>query len=939
MDPTDDQTLNDCGCCEGLTAETPVEIYNRPGLPAIFYRAGTHPQFKRSMLAALSAASRPALGPLNTRADDDFTIALLDAWAVVADILTFYQERIANEAYLRTATERLSLLHLARLIGYELRPGVAARADLAFTIDTPPALPAAVIPGLPSPEAASTPAGSIAGVPEIVVLPAGLQVQSVPEPGEKAQTFETVETIEARAAWNALSPRQTTPHPLTATTDTLFFAGTATNLRAGDGVLFQPDGGGNPVFGIVTAVTVQASKNRTEARIARQSASPISKTLPAPSVPPVKQSDIARELLEQGTITAEDLVARAKTEGFEVEDVFDNLAATRPPAPTAVVFRARAAVFGHNAPAWESLPNNQRYGEYADVPDPATPGSTKREYVAGPYQGRQNTWNNLTLDDYPPPPPNDRGLVSCGQGTCLRLNLDTTYPNVAAGGLVVLRSGSSWGSYEVQTVSEVSMADFALSAKVTRVELSGTSTSFSAFTIRDTTVFIQSETLPLAPTPLTGPVAGSALELEGWIPGLHAGQRIALRGELAEQQGVWASEVVTVAEVVYDFPLGVTRLTLDPPPANAYVRATLSANANVARATHGETRSEILGSGDARQPFQKFTLRQPPLTYVRPPDGTGAVDPAAGVQSTLEVRVNDVLWHEVPTFYGHGPDEHIYITRTADDGTTTVEFGDGVMGARLPTGQDNVRATYRRGSGPEGLVKAGQISLLMTRPQGLRDVTNPLPSEGASAADTRDDARANAPLTVMTLDRIVSLRDYEDFARAYAGVAKALATWTWDGERRGILVTVSGPGGEQFTAIAELVAAMEAAGEPGVPIQVKPHRRALFTLAAGVHVHPDFLPEVVVDAVRAALRSAFSFEARAFGQPVMLSEVIAVMQAVPGVVAVQVTQFYRTDKDPAAIPPDFLPAALPKAGASAGEQGAELLTLEPGPLTSIGALT
>jgi len=79
MDPTDDQTLNDCGCCEGLTAETPVEIYNRPGLPAIFYRAGTHPQFKRSMLAALSAAARHAVGPLNPRADDDFTLALLDA--------------------------------------------------------------------------------------------------------------------------------------------------------------------------------------------------------------------------------------------------------------------------------------------------------------------------------------------------------------------------------------------------------------------------------------------------------------------------------------------------------------------------------------------------------------------------------------------------------------------------------------------------------------------------------------------------------------------------------------------------------------------------------------------------------------------------------------------------------------------------------------------
>ena len=49
------------------------------------------------------------------------------ACACVADVLGFYQERIANEGYLRTATERRSVLELARTIGYELKPGVAAR--------------------------------------------------------------------------------------------------------------------------------------------------------------------------------------------------------------------------------------------------------------------------------------------------------------------------------------------------------------------------------------------------------------------------------------------------------------------------------------------------------------------------------------------------------------------------------------------------------------------------------------------------------------------------------------------------------------------------------------------------------------------------------------------------------------------------------------------
>src|SRR5947209_16892687 len=93
-----------CGCCEGIQVETPSEIYNPPGLSAIAYRVGTYAQFKASMLARLAGTDLPALTALKTRADDDFTIALLDSWAVAADVLTFYQERIANESYKRTPT-------------------------------------------------------------------------------------------------------------------------------------------------------------------------------------------------------------------------------------------------------------------------------------------------------------------------------------------------------------------------------------------------------------------------------------------------------------------------------------------------------------------------------------------------------------------------------------------------------------------------------------------------------------------------------------------------------------------------------------------------------------------------------------------------------------------------------------------------------------------
>ena len=212
VDPTL-RDLNDCGCCEGITAETPAAVTNRPGLGAVAYRIGEHATFKASMLSALSAIDNAALQTLKTRAPDDFTLALTDAWAAALDVLTFYQERIANESYLRTATERLSVLHLARLIGYELRPGVAATTSLAFTLD------------------------ETAGSPAALTLEAGLKVQSIPGPDEQPQTFETVEPIAARPCWNAIRPRQTAPQTLAAGMSTLWLTGTDANLRPGDWLL------------------------------------------------------------------------------------------------------------------------------------------------------------------------------------------------------------------------------------------------------------------------------------------------------------------------------------------------------------------------------------------------------------------------------------------------------------------------------------------------------------------------------------------------------------------------------------------------------------------------------------------------------------------------------------------------------------------------------
>ena len=110
----------------------------------------------------------------------------------------------------------------------------------------------------------------------------------------------------------------------------------------------------------------------------------------------------------------------------------------------------------------------------------------------------------------------------------------------------------------------------------------------------------------------------------------------------------------------------------------------------------------------------------------------------------------------------------------------------------MPTGSANIKATYRYGIGRAGTSTPWQISQLATHPLGLQGVVNPLPASGGADRDSLDQARRNAPLAVTALDRLVSVQDYADFARTYAGIAKASAVRLSDGRAELVHLTIAG---------------------------------------------------------------------------------------------------------------------------------------------------
>ena len=857
-----DQTLDPCNCCEPAGVD-PMPHQNRPGLPTIRYRLGTHSAFMRRMLARLplqaipggpNEGSRPLLS-LTTRSTTDASIALLDAWACTADVLTFYQERIANEGFLRTATERRSILELARSIGYELKPGVAASTYLAFTVEEAP------------------------GAPQKANIPLGTRVLSIPAQDKKPQTFETIEAIEAHVEWNALKPRLTQPQDLAAGTKILYLKGTSTGLQPGDVILLVGD--------------------------------------ERKSDPGSERWDF-RILKTVVTDTANDQTVVTWTQGLGEKPVLpaDN--------PKAYAFRLRAALFGHNAAEWNNLPD-----EIKDL------------YANSPFPSE---WPGFSIQ-------NDQSAA---------IDLDASYPRVLPGSWIALMRPNYIEIYNAKEVDFTSRTGFGLVAKITRID-PDSNENLSLFGLRETTVFAQSEELEIAEEPLPLDLSGDEIPLDRWVSGLLEGRTLIFsakrmrvraavplslrsadglrrvtiqRGDslivaappITEEEGTrWfledrdgfsgnvlvkrkvlkleppldedktVSEVAFLSEALDEAERTVLRL--EDELQNLFDRTSMAIYANVALATHGETVTEVLGSGDGTLTNQRFTLKKPPLTYI-------SAATASGAESTLIVRVNGVAWEESPTLYGLDIRDQAYVVRTADDGKTQITFGDGRSGARLPTGAENIIATYRSGIGLAGEVDAGSLALLQTRPLGVRSVTNPLPASGAADPEERDQARQNAPITVLTLDRIVSLKDFEDFPRAFSGIGKAQAIALWNGEASIVHITAATASGEPLdlnsTLYTNLRQAIDAARDPYTPVVLQGHQPIYFRLSAKLLVDERYVKEDVFEELETTLLDAFSFARRAFGQAVTAAEVIALMQGVAGVIAVDLDTLYR-DGSPAVL--------------------------------------
>lgn len=119
------------GCPSRFDCKPRVVCPAQPRLePAIDYNAKDYASFRQALLDLI-----PALVPdWKERHEADLGITLLELLAYAGDQLSYYQDAVANEAYLKTARQRISVRRHASLIDYRMHDGVSARTFIHFFV-------------------------------------------------------------------------------------------------------------------------------------------------------------------------------------------------------------------------------------------------------------------------------------------------------------------------------------------------------------------------------------------------------------------------------------------------------------------------------------------------------------------------------------------------------------------------------------------------------------------------------------------------------------------------------------------------------------------------------------------------------------------------------------------------------------------------------------
>ncbi len=837
----------------------PKPIDNRPGLAQIDYRIGTYTDLRAHLFDQLDKA--PALAAWTHRGVDDPGIALLEGAAMVADILTFYQNLYANEAYLRTAQWRESVIDLVRLLGYRLAPGVGGEGVFALALKNN-AKP--------------------------ITVPKGFGLKAQLAGSDKPAEFETAQAL---AAYPRLSRFHLYRPRLP-----------AANIAAGSRQLEI-----QAVDGNADAASIKAFKIKAGDRL-----------MLVPDAA-MFDSDVAYSAQKKSEIVVVDKVETVLDR--TIVSFKGALTENRGTTVTAYPIKRSFRHFGHNAPAFTTSFDNTSHQVTLNPTDYTRSLLFGSIGVPNFYSGLQadelpldQKVDNLAVG----------GKIIC-QGLMYFLDMTVTMPvpftvvrqiaaaradtlvwgNLSGGSTVVTAEKDLFANdflffatIDVRQVQfhEVDGPELTLRAGATWASGAFTDTGVSFFgTYADTVALPERALLLVADDGTAQAVTVTSTAAD-----------FSLAGKDKINPWMWTLNLDKVP--------AFNREDLDE------VKPTVTVYGNIVQATQGKTVAETpIGSGDAREVFQTFAVPKAPLTYLLDETSTPAQTPE------LKIYVDGNLWKKIDTLFSAAPEDQVYIVREDAGGNSFVQFGDGnTGGARLPSGKNNVVAAYRVGSGAYGPLKPDTQPQAAGKLAGLEKVYLPQPVTSGAPPESENNARVAAPGKVQSLGRLVSLADFEAETLAIPNVLKVNAAWAApDGVPLVQLTVLTQSESEaDLTKVRDTLQTYNRCRGPArFPIQVSKGLRQYVHISFDAAFEPNRREQDIKLAIKQALgmtggeadgidggQGLFSLQGLRFGQGVHTSQIVAAVQQVPGVVWVKLN---AAQSIPLGSPPATDPVSLP----------------------------
>jgi hypothetical protein len=808
--------------CPCEMPQDPQVVSNPPGLVSITDRVDDFTGFRRALLRPLPGEQ--ALGAWRPTAGD-LGLQFLEWWAYVADVLTFYNERIANETYLRTAQFPESIAGLVALLGYVPAPGLAATGQVgAIRTTTRPAEP--------------------------LVIPVGMQLSSTASSGVPAQTFEAVgvsfpgpsDVVATLAPDPAL--RVTSSGSVTdAGPASVLLAGKVTGTKAGDRLLLVANGWDGTADDTWSAVTVAAVTPEIDPGTGEVNTR-------------VSFTSTAVWGSTSGTSTTIDvpIVVEESRSSLVFRGAESSLQLARSSFLPADFSAGRIGIVG---------------GWFHGFPPPQPPDRQAADYRLMKPSAAASLWNL----------PGALSPAAAMTESPLTVNLSATVRSIQPGDMVFFDGGTQLAVLGLVTATSDQLGKLpfpeslsppapdlivpytALTVATPGSDaLSGDVTSGNPgalavrYGFRDVGTVLANPAASLSNLPATVVVPAAFA--------LPSGVSTAL---LEDATG--AGTVVQVAPAQTSDGTG-----------NGTVSLALRLLFDVVTVSRGATvANEVLGSGNAAVANQRFTLKKSPLTYLAS---------GAGWTAVLAVYVDGIQWSEVPTLYNQPAGAQVYVVERGPDQSATIRFGDGVNGSRLTSGTGNVVATYRYGSGSAS-PPAGRLTTIVQRQPNLAAIHNPVAVAGGADPQAPGDVKTDAPASVFTFGRAISALDYEVVAAQAAGVTRVKAYWTFDAaEQRSLVkIYVNDDAGGVVTATQ----ALAGSDDPNRPVAVATAQPIEVSVSATLVVAANQVVDDVVAAATAAFADptagAFSPAQMGIGQWLYRSRLDAAL-SVPGVVAV-----------------------------------------------------